>query len=136
MKKSKCSQELYCKFLEVTSLRYSSLSLSEVAPEENQISHDSITRWLSSAKVQPKNLWEAASKEITALPAEQKGILAFDDVVINKSRSQKMELVNWQYSGTDKGVVKGIGVVNVITSYALAEIPQKNSKEHSHICII
>ncbi len=88
--------------------------MSEVAPENIQISHDSITRWLANAKVQPKDLWEAASKEIAALPQEQKGILAFDDVVINKSRSQKMELVNWQYSGTDKGVIKGIGVVNAI----------------------
>ena len=114
MSKSKCSQELYCKFLEVTSMRYSALSLSEVAPENMQISHDSITRWIANAKVQPKDLWETASKEISALPQEQKGISAFDDVVINKSRSQKMELVNWQYSGADKGVVKGIGVVNAI----------------------
>ena len=114
MSKSKCSQELYCKFLEVTSLRYSAVSLSEVAPENMELSHDSITRWLANAKVQPKDLWEVASKEVAELAQEQKGILAFDDVVINKSRSQKMELVNWQYSGADKGVVKGIGVVNAI----------------------
>ena len=25
-----------------------------------------------------------------------------------------MELVNWQYSGTEKGIVKGIGVVSAI----------------------
>jgi hypothetical protein len=114
MTRSKCSRELYCKFLEVTSLRYSAVSLSEATPENMQISHDSITRWLASAKVQPKDLREAASKEIATLPQEQKGVLAFDDVVINKSRSQKTELVNWQYSGTDKGVVKGIGVVNAL----------------------
>jgi hypothetical protein len=114
MPKSKCSRELYCSFLEVTSLRYSALSLSEVAPETTPLSHDSISRWLANAKVQPKDLWEVASKEILALPQDKRGILAFDDVVINKSRSQKMELVNWQYSGTEKSVVKGIGVVNAL----------------------
>ena len=93
MCKSKCSKELYCKFLEVTSTRYSALSLSEVAPEAMALSHDSISRWLSHAKVQPKDLWEIACKEIENRP----GILAFDDVVIDKSRSSKMELVNWQY---------------------------------------
>jgi hypothetical protein len=113
-KQSKCSKELYCKFLEVTSCRYSAVSLSEVTPEDIPISHDSITRWLSNAKVQPKDIWEVASREISILPQEHKGILAFDDVVINKSRSEKMEIVNWQYSGTDKGVVKGIGVVNAL----------------------
>jgi hypothetical protein len=51
-----------------------------------------------------------ASKEIEG----RNGILAFDDVVIDKSRSEKMELVNWQYSGTEHGVVKGIGVVNAL----------------------
>lgn len=110
MPKSKCSKELYCAFLEVTSRRYSALSLSEVAPESMSLSHDSISRWLASAKVQPKDLWEAASKEIE----KSNGILVFDDVVINKSRSKKMELVNWQYSGAEHGVVKGIGVVNAL----------------------
>ena len=110
MSKSKCSKSLYCSFLEVTSSRFSALSLSEVAPESMALSHDSISRWLSSAKVQPKDLWEVAGKEIEG----KSGILVFDDVVINKSRSNKMELVNWQYSGSDKGVVKGIGVVNAL----------------------
>jgi len=84
--------------------------LSEVAPEEMNLSHDSISRWLAAAKVQPKDLWEAADKEID----KKRGILAFDDVVIDKSRSEKMEQVNWQYSGTEHGTVKGIGVVNAL----------------------
>jgi len=75
-----------------------------------ELSHDSISRWLSSAKVQPKELWEISRKEIENRP----GILAFDDVVIDKSRSSKMELVNWQYSGAEHGIVKGIGVVNAL----------------------
>ena len=110
MTKSKCSRELYSRFLEVTSTWYSALSLSEVAPENMSLSHDSISRWLARAKVQPKDLWEVARKEIEG----RDGILVFDDVVIDKSRSQKMELVNWQYSGTEHGVVRGIGVVNAL----------------------
>jgi len=108
--KSKCSRELYCRFLEVTSLRYSALSLSEVAPEAMSLSHDSISRWLREAKVQPKDLWEVSRKEVE----NRDGILVFDDVVINKSRSRKMELVNWQYSGAEHTVVRGIGVVNAL----------------------
>lgn len=110
MSKSKCSRELYCRFLEVTSLRYSALSLSEVAPEAMSLSHDSISRWLREAKVQPKDLWEVSRKEVE----NRDGILVFDDVVINKSRSRKMELVNWQYSGAEHTVVRGIGVVNAL----------------------
>lgn len=110
MSRSKCSRDLYCSFLEVTSSRYSALSLSEVAPPSAVLSHDSISRWLVDEKVQPKDLWQAAAKEVRAVS----GILVFDDVVIDKSRSGKMELVNWQYSGSKHDITKGIGVVNAL----------------------
>jgi len=110
MSQSKCSRELYCSFLEVTSSRYSALSLSEVAPTSVALSHDSVSRWLTAEKVQPKDLWAAARKEVNGTP----GILVFDDVVIDKSRSGKMELVNWQYAGSKHDITKGIGVVNAL----------------------
>ena len=110
MSRSKCSRELYCAFLEVTSGRYSALSLSEVAPDGSTLSHDSISRWLSEERVQPKDLWQAAKPEVAGRP----GILVFDDVVIDKSRSGKTELVNWQYAGSKHDTTKGIGVVNAL----------------------
>lgn len=110
MSRSKCSRDLYCSFLEVTSTRYSALSLSEVAPESATLSHDSISRWLSDEKVRPKDVWAAAAKEVRT----SSGILVFDDVVIDKSRSGKMELVNWQYAGSKHDITKGIGVVNAL----------------------
>jgi putative transposase len=110
MSRSKCSRELYCSFLDVTTERYSALSLSEVAPESLALSHDSISRWLSDEKVQPKDLWTAARHEVAGKP----GILVFDDVVIDKSRSGKTELVNWQYAGSKHDITKGIGVVNAL----------------------
>jgi Transposase DDE domain len=110
MSRSKCSRELYCSFLDVTATRYSALSLSEVAPDNPSLSHDSVSRWLAAEKVQPKDLWSVAKKEVHSTP----GILVFDDVVIDKSRSGKMELVNWQYSGSKHDKTKGIGVVNAL----------------------
>ena len=107
---SKCSRELYCSFLEVTSDRYSALALSEVVPPYAELSHDSISRWLAAEKVQPKDLWQVASKEVVGTA----GILVFDDVVIDKSRSGKTELVNWQYAGSKHDITKGIGVVNAL----------------------
>ena len=110
MSRSKCSRELYCSFLEVTSSRYSALSLSEVAPVGATLSHDSVSRWLAAERVRPADLWAAAKKEVHG----SSGILVFDDVVIDKSRSGKMELVNWQYAGSKHDITKGIGVVNAL----------------------
>src|SRR3972149_8549603 len=93
MSKSLCSKDLYCAFLKVTSQRYSALSLSEVSPIN--LSHDSISRWLEDAHVRPKDIWNEAKSHIIG----SEGIIVADETVLNKSRSQKIELVRWQYSG-------------------------------------
>lgn len=41
----KCTKNLYQAFFQASSFRFSGLALSEVSPFE--ISHDSISRWLS-----------------------------------------------------------------------------------------
>lgn len=106
--KSLCTKELYTTFLRVTSQRYSALSLSDVSPVE--LSHDSISRWLADAHCQPKDIWQQAKSHVL----KTSGILLVDDTVLNKSRSDKIELVRYQYSGTEHDVVKGIGMLNFL----------------------
>lgn len=108
MSKSLCTKELYCTFLRVTSQRYSALSLSEVSPIE--LSHDSISRWLADAHCQPKDIWNEAKSHVLDRP----GVLIVDDTILDKSRSDKIELVRWQYSGTVHDVIRGIGMLNFL----------------------
>lgn len=108
MAKSLCTKELYATFLQVTSQRYSALSLSEVSPVE--LSHDSISRWLADAHCRPKDIWQQAKTHVL----KTSGILIADDTVSNKSRSAQIELVRYQYSGTEHDVVKGIGMLNFL----------------------
>lgn len=108
MSKSKCSKDLYCAFLKVTSQRYSALSLSEVSPVN--LSHDSISRWLEEEHIRPKDLWNEAKSHII----ESNGVIVADETVLNKNRSQKIELVRWQYSGTEHDIVRGIGMLNFL----------------------
>jgi hypothetical protein len=42
------------------------------------------------------------------------GVLVADETVIDKSRSDKVDLVRWQYSGNRHDVIKGIGVLNFL----------------------
>lgn len=110
MSKSLCSKDLYCSFLKVTSQRYSSLALSEVSPVE--LSHDSISRWLEEAHIKPKDIWSEAKEFV--LKNDGNGVIVADETVLNKSRSNKIKLVRWQYSGTVHDVVKGIGMLNFL----------------------
>jgi len=103
-----CTKELYSTFLRVTSQRYSALSLSEVSPIE--LSHDSISRWLSDAHCQPKNIWNEAKNHVLVTT----GVLIADDTILDKQRSEKIELVRPQYSGNVHDVIKGIGMLNFL----------------------
>lgn len=108
MSKHLCSKDLYCTFLRVTSQRYSALSLSEVSPKE--LSHDSISRWLVQAHCQPKDIWQEAKAHVL----NTQGVLIADETVLNKSRSRKIDLVRWQYSGTEHDIIRGIGMLNFL----------------------
>lgn len=110
MKKHTCSKTLYTKFLQVTSQRYSALSLSEVSPIG--LSHDAISDWLADTKCQPKEVWNE-SKDFVL---NTNGVIIADETVISKNRSEKIELASYLYSGNEHDIVKGIGVLNFLWS--------------------
>lgn len=99
---------MYCSFLQVTSKRYSALTLSEVSPVG--LSHDAVSGWLANTKCLPKDIWETAKNDVLG----KSGVIIADETVLNKSRSNKVELVSWQYSGDEHDVIKGIGIVNLL----------------------
>jgi hypothetical protein len=94
----------------VTCQRYSALTLSDVSPIK--LSHDAISRWLTDTKCQPKDIWEAAKTEV--LSEDNNGIIIADETIIDKSRSDKIELTSYIYSGTEHDVIKGIGLLNFL----------------------
>lgn len=109
MQPFKASRSLYEAYLEATSVRHSALSLSEIAPLA--ISHDSISRLLRTKKYTPSQLFQQAKDQIEL---DEKHLLIVDDTVLNKSRSEYIELVQRQYSGNQHRVIKGIGLVNML----------------------
>jgi len=84
------------------------LSLSDVSP--TSLSHDSVSRWLEETHCQPKDIWNEAKNCVL----KTSGVIVADETVLNKSRSQKIELVRWQYSGTEHDIVRGIGMLNFL----------------------
>lgn len=72
---------------------------------------NSISRWLSNKCYRPREIWEIANKYIN--PTEP-SILVADDTILEKPRSEKIELVHYQYSGNTHDVVADIGMVNLL----------------------
>jgi hypothetical protein len=109
MSRHKCTKSLYTSFLQATSVRYSGLALSEVSPIA--LSHDSVNRWLSSRSFRPSGVWELSSSVIN--PKEPCLVIG-DDTILDKHRSEEIDLVNYQYSGNAHEVIAGIGLVNLV----------------------
>lgn len=99
----------YCQYLLVSQNNYTLTHYAKHHPEE--ISHDRINRYLRDDKLTPKLVWEKVKQDI--LP-DNEGILIFDDSILDKNHSHKIELVNHQYSGNAHRIIKGICIVNCI----------------------
>ncbi len=104
-----CIKDIYKTFLQVSSLRYSGLALSEVSP--SPLSHDTVSRWLKSRCFRPKDLWRLVEPSIDK---KSPCVLIADDTLIAKTRSKKIEMLHYQYSGNEHDVIAGIGLVNLL----------------------
>jgi hypothetical protein len=108
MPKKKYTQLDYCQYLLGSQINY---TITNLAEHLQTVSHDSINRYLKRDKLTPSLLWKTVKKLMTL---DEQGYIIFDDTVLDKRYSSKIELVRRQYSGNAKKVIKGIGVVNCI----------------------
>ena len=98
----------YCQYLLVSQINY---TLTNYAEHTETFSHDMANRYLARDEVRPKLVWENIGTQVVQTPY---GFLVFDDTVLDKNFSRKMELVRIQYSGNVHDVIKGIGVVTCV----------------------
>ncbi len=74
-------------------------------------SGDKIERYLKSAKLTPRMLWD---KTVENIVYSKNGCIIFDDTVIDHNRSSQIEIARKQYSGNAHKVIKGIGLVGCV----------------------
>jgi len=85
--------------------------MTHYADHVEKFSHDSIRRLLKREKMSAGIVWEHVRGNVVSSP---RGCVVFDDTVLDKDYSHKIELVRRQYSGNAHGLVKGIGMVNCL----------------------
>jgi len=98
----------YCQWLIISQKNY---TCTNFADHKKDLSHDKVNRFLRDAKCTPRMIWEKAKEDVIT---SENGYILFDDTVVDKNSSFKMELVRMQYSGNAHGTIKGIGVVTCV----------------------
>ena len=95
---------------------YTCSNLSDHTKGKNKVSHDAVSNFLKREKLIPSDLWQLVSSRINNTAD---GFLIVDDSVQDKRYSKFIELVKKQYSGKERGLVRGIGIVNLVHSSGL-----------------
>lgn len=102
------TRELYCQYLLSSQINYTCTNLADHFAD---LSHDDVHRYLKEEKLTPRLLWEKVSPLFVS---RLEGYVLFDDVVLEKIHSTKVQGVRRQYSGNQHGIIRGIGVVNCV----------------------
>jgi len=102
--------DLYTDYLLVTPTYSTATGLSLVT--DNKVSHDQVTRLLSS-KIDSTTLWLKAKVMVQEIRTSE-GLLIIDDSIEPKKHTKVNSLINWHYDHCSGKSVKG---VNFVSSY-------------------
>ena len=86
-------------------------TLTHHADHHAHFSLDALNRYLRGEKITFRLILENVRSQVVLSAA---GYFVFDDSVLDKNFSHKIELVRRQYSGKAHGIIKGISVVNCL----------------------
>lgn len=98
----------YCQYLLSSQTNY---TITNYAEHVEHISHDMVNKYLRDEKLTPHLIWKHSEPHIIK---DEEAYIVFDDSIIDKNHSRKIESVRWQYSGNAHGIIRGIGLVNCI----------------------
>jgi hypothetical protein len=132
----------YIEYLIATPGNYTCTNLANHLEGEQAISHDAISDYLRREKLTPRGLWEVVAPLLKDSPD---AYLIVDDSVQDKRYSHKIAMVKLQYSGAEGGLVRGIGVVNLLHSsghegnfypidYRVFSPESDGKTKHQHFC--
>ncbi len=100
----------YIEYLISTPANY---TCSNLAQHLDKVSHDAVSDFLNRQKPTAHELYKLVQP---LLNDTDEAYLIVDDSVQDKRYSTKIELTKRQYSGNEHGLVRGIGVVNLVHS--------------------
>ena len=80
---------------------------------QGEISHDKITRFLSSEDFTSTDLWKMV-KTIVREIENNEGVLIVDDTIEEKPSTDENEIVSWHYDHSKGSSVKGINIISTL----------------------
>jgi hypothetical protein len=80
---------------------------------EGEISHDKVTRFLSTEDFRSTELWKLTKRKVREIESDE-GIIIIDDTIEEKPSTDENEIVNWHYDHSKGHSVKGISIISAL----------------------
>jgi len=103
--------ELYTDYL-MSSFSYTTATGLSVL-SGGEISHDKVTRFLSSEDFTPAKLWRLVKPTVREIESEE-GVIIIDDTIEEKPSTDENEIVNWHYDHSKGRSLKGINIISTL----------------------
>ena len=111
-----CTLDLYTDYLLSSTGPTTATGLSRLV--DGALSHDHITRWLSSATWHSADIWRQAKSLIRQAeaqrPAEEFAVLVVDDSILEKAHTDANELICTHWDHRQQRYVKGLNFVTLL----------------------
>ena len=103
--------ELYSDYLLSSFGATTATGLSAVL--EGEVSHDGITRFLSTEVYDSRTLWKLVKPMARAIE-QPDGVLIFDDTIQEKPHTDENEIISWHFDHSKNRSVKGINLLSCV----------------------
>ncbi len=80
---------------------------------DGEISHDQVTRMLSSPKMTSKDWWQMVKPQVRKIEQED-GFMIIDDSIEEKPYTDENEIICWHYDHSKERTVKGINFITTL----------------------
>jgi len=98
----------YCQFLLAG---FQNFTQTYFADHSDAWSHDQLNRLLNTERIPSRELWRSVRNDIAF---DENGYILFDDTVLPKPYAKETQPVRRQWSGSEKRVIQGIGLVTCV----------------------
>lgn len=80
---------------------------------EGKLSHDKVTRFLSSEDFTSACLWELIKPTVREIQSED-GVIIIDDTIEEKPSTDENEIICWHYDHSKDRLVKGVNIISAM----------------------
>jgi DDE superfamily endonuclease len=116
-----CTLDRYSDYLLATSKVATATGMSRLF--DGKISHDKVTRFLSTVYLDAKTVWSKAKPLVRAHQSDEHGVLIGDDSILEKAHTDENAMICWHWDHSLGRNVKGVNFLSMLYHSGELSVP-------------